>query len=319
MPTKHHSEPLNGRTDIPEDEIELIDLLRVLWKWKYLITGGTAICTLAAVIISFYMQPIYQVNMVLKSGIYKVGVDGKPVYLDSVVDFKTLIEGELIFKVLDHSKNRNKKGVSSSGEYKIAADTNTNTLSILYESTDTEEGIENLNHLSNMLKEKYENRLKHLQDNTEDEIMSAKRQLEFSIDEEKFIASKLNDIQKRMDRYTQEIAPVNDSSESKAKTHNALLDYASIVEKIADLKRRHSDVRSQILIYKKEIADLENEKPRKQAIIVAVPPTASQHPIKPNKRLIVILAAFIGIFMMVFLSFFLEYISKNKVQKLSFG
>ena len=170
--------------------------------------------------------------MVLKSGVYKVGVDGKPVYLDSVANFKALIEGELLFKVLDHSKNRNKRGVEASGEYKITADTNINTLSILYESADTEEGIENLNYLSNILSEKYENRLKYLQDNSEYEIMIKKRQLEFRIDEEKFITSKLSDIQKRIDRYTQEIGQSNDSSESKAKSHNTLLEYASLVEKI---------------------------------------------------------------------------------------
>jgi len=89
----NHSEPMKSRTDIPEDEIELIDLLRVIWKWKYLIIGGTVVCALAAVIIGFYMQPIYQVSMVLKSAINKVGVDGKPVYFDSVENFKYFIEG----------------------------------------------------------------------------------------------------------------------------------------------------------------------------------------------------------------------------------
>ena len=28
----NHSEPVKSRTDIPKDEIELIDLLRVIWK-----------------------------------------------------------------------------------------------------------------------------------------------------------------------------------------------------------------------------------------------------------------------------------------------
>ena len=102
----NNSEPAKSQTDIPEDEIELIDLLRVIWKWKYLIIIGTAVCALAAVTISFNMQQIYQVNMVLKSGINKVGADGKPAYLASVEGFKTLIEGELLFRVLEHIKNK---------------------------------------------------------------------------------------------------------------------------------------------------------------------------------------------------------------------
>lgn len=48
-------------------------------------------------------------------------------------------------------------------------------------------------------------------------------------------------------------------------------------------------------------------------------PTNSPDPIKPKKKLIVILAMFNGVFTKVFLSFILEYISKNKIQKLSAG
>ena len=145
--------------------------------------------------------------------------------------------------------------------------------------------------------------------------MSAKRQLEFSIDEDEFITSKLSDIQKRIERYTQEIGPINDSSESKAKSHNTLLEYASIVEKISDLKQKHAEVDLIISLNKKEIADLEKGKVSKQPIIVVQPPTASQHPIKPNKMRNVMLATIVGLFMMVFLSFLIEYITQNRKKR----
>jgi len=315
MPATQHSEFVNSPTDVPVDEIELIDLLRVIWKWKYLIIGGTVVCALAAVIISIAMQPIYQVSMVLKPGVYKVGDDGNPVYLDSVEEFKNLIDGELIYKLGNHSKNT--KRVVSPEAFKITANNKTNILRILYESPDREEGIEDLKLLSNILIERYEKGLKHLQDAHVYELMIAKGQLEALFDEEQFITSKLNDIQKRADIYAQEIDQLNDSSEYKARSQKTLLDYVSIVEKITELKRRQSDLNSQISLYKKEIADLEKEKIIKQAIIVAQPPAASQHPIKPKKKLIVILATMVGLFMTLFLSFFIEYISKNNVQKLS--
>jgi len=37
----------------PDDEIELIDYLRVLWKWKWLIISGALLCVLAAFIYGF--------------------------------------------------------------------------------------------------------------------------------------------------------------------------------------------------------------------------------------------------------------------------
>ena len=48
----NNSEPVKSQTNIPEDEIELIDLLRVIWKWKYLIIGGTFVFGIVAAIIS---------------------------------------------------------------------------------------------------------------------------------------------------------------------------------------------------------------------------------------------------------------------------
>jgi len=62
---------------------------------------------------------------------------------------------------------------------------------------------------------------------------------------------------------------------------------------------------------------LEFKKENVQNIQILKPPMSSPDPIKPKKKLIVILAAFIGVFMMLFLSFFLEYISKNKKEKTS--
>ncbi len=71
-----HSEPVKSQTDIPEDEIELIDLLRVIWKWKYLIIGGTFAFALVAVIISLNMTKIYSVDTILEPGILNIINDG---------------------------------------------------------------------------------------------------------------------------------------------------------------------------------------------------------------------------------------------------
>jgi len=43
----------------PDGEIELIDLLRVLWKWKWMIILTTFVCMLAAGVVSFMMPKIY--------------------------------------------------------------------------------------------------------------------------------------------------------------------------------------------------------------------------------------------------------------------
>ncbi|MBW2544922.1 MAG: hypothetical protein JRD43_05555, partial [Deltaproteobacteria bacterium] len=76
-----------------EDEINLIDYLRVLWKWKWLIIGGTLICAVAAAIISLQMPKIYEISTVIEPGIAGVKDDGGFMYIDSAANISGKIAG----------------------------------------------------------------------------------------------------------------------------------------------------------------------------------------------------------------------------------
>ncbi len=101
-----NSKPIRSveyKTDYPEDEIELIDLLRVIWKWKYLIIGGTLVCAIAAMVISSIMPKIYRIETVIRPGILSFGEDGKSIYIDTPDNIKALIEtGAFEKKILDN-------------------------------------------------------------------------------------------------------------------------------------------------------------------------------------------------------------------------
>jgi hypothetical protein len=96
MPATQHSEFVNSQTDIPVDEIELIDILRVLWKWKYLIIGGTIVFALAAAIISFTLPKIYSVDTIIEPGLLTIVNEGggqdRRIYIDSPQNIKALID-----------------------------------------------------------------------------------------------------------------------------------------------------------------------------------------------------------------------------------
>ena len=51
-----------------EDEIELIDYLRVVWKWKWLIIGGTLLCILVVAMYGFTRPVVkmYKVSAVIE-------------------------------------------------------------------------------------------------------------------------------------------------------------------------------------------------------------------------------------------------------------
>ena len=61
-----------------------------------------------------------------------------------------------------------------------------------------------------------------------------------------------------------------------------------------------------------EIENLKFKMDNIQNIQTLQRPLSSAYPIKPNKKLNVMLASVIGFFILIFLSFFLEYIVKNR-------
>ena len=90
--TASQSEPVSKQAEYPEDEIELIDLLRVIWKWKYLIIGGTLVCAIAAMVVSSIMPKIYRIETVIRPGILSIGEEGEKNYIDTPDNIKALIE-----------------------------------------------------------------------------------------------------------------------------------------------------------------------------------------------------------------------------------
>jgi len=303
--------------DYTQDVIDLFEILKILWKWKYLIILGTAVIVTLTVAVNLNMKKIYQITMLLKPGIQKLNAEGKPVYIESVQNIKLIIENEIIPEISEHLKEKSKDRIVTPCKFKVDANEKSYIVTVICESPAIEEGTNNLNYLSDILFSAYDKRMNYLHENYDYQIMLAKRQLEFSLDEEKFVTSKINDIQHRLDKFTLEIETSTELSNSKIRSQDTLLDYSSIVEKVADLKRKQSEVSLLIDKYKKEIKTLANEKNGLKAFSVIQPPTANPHPVSPQKKRNIILAIMLGLFLMVSLTFFIEYILRHKRAKLS--
>ncbi|MCD6221259.1 hypothetical protein J7K25_03775 [bacterium] len=74
-----------------EDEIDLADYLRIIWKWRKLIISGTLICVFITGIISFLMPKIYEVSSVIEPGIIGFNQKGNFIYIDSPTNIKEKI------------------------------------------------------------------------------------------------------------------------------------------------------------------------------------------------------------------------------------
>ncbi|MDB4442194.1 Wzz/FepE/Etk N-terminal domain-containing protein [bacterium] len=420
MPANQPSEPVRRQTDISEDEIELIDLLRVIWKWKYLIFGGTIVCALVAAIISFILPKIYSVDTIIEPGILGIVSEGENqghrVYIDSPENIKALIDvGSFENAILAHlGKQAKNIDLLKEITFKTSIPKDSKALKVSYETANVELGKQILNNLNELLLKKYSkfiqyyrkesyskinqkeatlskisasifkvendistaqtkidtnvkiksNRIATIKSGIEAkkiqivnsqewikdvqiEIVRITRNTDFLIEERnKLLASKqegnnnlssviyINTIQ-------QNIAYSNNLKNQISNANNQIVrdqaDIERLENEIRDLdvqkenlikqtKYQISTLQSQIdnlgsqkKFTSEEIEILNYKKDNVQNLQILKLPTSSPDPIAPKKKLIVILATFIGIFMMVFLSFLLEYFSKNKIQKLSVG
>ncbi len=156
-----------------EDEIELMDYLKVLWRWKYLILIGTLVCAIGAAVVSLNMTRIYGISTVIQPGMLKVTEDGKTVYIDSPQNIKALIEtGGLNGQVLKNIKFPNTENAPTSAEFKVTIPKNTNAVEVLYETPYVDIGLQIMKNLNDGLLGRYGKLLKRYQENYDNEIRS---------------------------------------------------------------------------------------------------------------------------------------------------
>ncbi len=136
----------NDHRYYPEDEIDLMDYLLVIWKWKYFIFIGTAFCLLIAVIISRYSIN-QQVDMILKPAIKNIDINGNEVYIDSPQVIKMLVEGELKYEVFEMIEKAGEKQMSKSFDAKVDIPNGQNLLFVSLKTKNADIDIRKLNFL----------------------------------------------------------------------------------------------------------------------------------------------------------------------------
>ena len=189
----------------PDDEIELIDILLVIWKWKYVILAGTLAFGFAAAIITFIalkQQPVmYRTSIVLKPGIVKIDENGEKVFIDTPENIKALIENDLKFRILSQIKNSNNSKLSNTFNFQTDIPKGSDLLNVSLESIDAEEDTKKLNYLIKDLLAEYANKIEYIKNEMDEQIEQKKNQITgFKAEIEKIKTNYLNQIdQKKME------------------------------------------------------------------------------------------------------------------------
>lgn len=133
-----------------EDEIELMDYLRVIWKWKWLIITGTLFGVLAASIYSF-TRPVVKM--------YKVSalIEVDPwVKLDPLKEIRSMIEnGMFNQRILDDLSQLQEVPRLDHLDFEVAIPKDLNMLDIAYKTPDMDRGKVVMNSLIEQLEQEY--------------------------------------------------------------------------------------------------------------------------------------------------------------------
>ena len=235
-----------------EDEIELFDILKVIWKWKRMILAVTIGVTILAGVVSFSMTKIYKVSMLLDAGTLAIDDKGKKTFVDSLPNIQALIQEEVLnYKIIDTMK---KKGIepipnSLSFDTKLATK-GTPYISVSYNTAeaDIETGIFILDKLAFLIQNNYKNKVansKKIYDqriqtvatqiestgfnisNIKKDIVSAKLDNDVSVagitDQISSLNTRRDLIKKNIDTFKQRIVSIKSEVEKVQKNSNILL------------------------------------------------------------------------------------------------
>ena len=396
------------RDDQFEDEIELMDYLKVLWKWKYLILVGTLVCVIGAAVVSLNMTKVYGINTIVQPGLLKATDDGKTLYIDSATNIKALIDTRAFNgQVTKNLKLSDKAQAPDTADFKVTIPKGSHALDILYETPVVDAGLQIVNNLNDALLARYGKLIEQYKNQYDmdifskkaelsrlEELVNGKRnaihtteagyksaieqnantisslnaQMEGGKNQIKSLEQKMIDLESEIGRITKNTNLLSEDrnrymSSSKSRDNIlASLIYSNTIQQnisyLNTLRNDMNDAREQIYIkrayikelegdikdlmaekeelksntkieiedLKSNIRDLETDKKYKleeienlkfkknsiQNIQIIKPPKASPSPIKPKTRLNVMLAGVVGLFLTVFLAFFVEYISKYR-------
>jgi len=328
-----------------EVELQLIDLLRILWKWKYFIVGITVVCVLATGVVSYTSPKVYSVESIIQPGILRVNQDGTYVHLDSVENIKALIEeGTFNYKIIQQLKNKSKNGFPQTLRFKVTSPRGSDTIKVSYESVNSKQGIEILQELKGLLYDKYSKLVEYFRNEYDTQLRIKNNTI---INLKANIGSyenNVNTLKNRISELKSEIETIKQNTVSMTSERDrflsnnqkedsilsALLYSNTIQQNLALINEFKNGINEYRMEKETEILKLNAAKKQMDEMIelrknlafkkenvqnlqVLQPPTASPFPVRPQTVLNVILAFAFGLIISVLMSYLIEYILKNKI------
>jgi len=326
------------------DEIELMDLLLVIWKRKWLIILPTLLCVIAAGIISFRLPEVWEIDVLITPSKFLIQTEAgqfeevmviDPKQIAGLINQKTynnLIAAELNMDIRDFPK--------------LKADNlqDTKLVRVSVREKDVEKAkliLHSLfSHLKTELDEKVDIEMKGIDSQiksneieklrTEEEIKAFKNKLNIVKQRKKEIEKEMIETRERI-KFLEKDQRSGLKKEERSEAESlAMLLYSNEIQQslqyhntlnelLSGKKIEEENIRVEIDRKEETIKQIENridnlneKKGRIDYTQLIKEPTPSLYPVSPRKKLNVAIAGILGLMIFTILAFFIEYIEKHK-------
>ena len=265
-------------TDVYEDEIDLRDLLLVLWKWRKLILAIFLVSLLIGAVYSFAVSPVYQVQAKISIGSFESETNSTQPKMTPETAKEILLSSDLQEEAWGAGTNAEGLNVE------IVADTN--ILEITLDTNDPQQGEVLLNKLINFFDEREGVRYERSK-----ELIN-------------------NDLQRTEEELQEVNKSIKQTRELLDKLSKAGLSSTSEIQQIGllDSLSRFTEQREKLLEKKLESEQKLNSI---EGIKVLEKPEAPSSPVRPRKKLNITEAGVLGLMVGVFVAFTVDYFRRN--------
>lgn len=328
-----------------EDEIELIDILRILYKRKWLVVSGVLLFGLAAALISLNTTRVYRVSMTVQPGIMPTVEDGRRVMIDPIETIAARISaGVYDDDIIDRVLKPVGQNLPKRLDIKVDNPKESDVLVLSYDTDQPEVGVGVLETLFDCLTRRENDVVSPAVENlnrkiTRDTVeMNKKKEIEQSyIAGMAAIDRRISALQVDIDANARNNDHLNAEREKLLKrgvdgdTSLAVLLYSNTIQQnIQFVNAVKKDLSDHQLLREKlvqaVIVERNDQKMLAEQIAMNIrlrdhivsmamirKPTIDPDPVRPRTLLVVVLAVAAGFFVMIMASFFWEYIQNHSV------
>jgi len=318
-----------------EDEIDLMDYVRVILKRKKTILFWFFGLAIIAGIISFIMPEVYKIDTALEIGALQGQSIESPTQLVGKIDgdvYGIRVREDLNISEAEWPKRKteNPKG--------------TNLIRIVIESKETEISENVLKEVNNLILKEHQDIVNIEKDLIEKKIITAENKIESTEEDIVIVKKKIGPLENDIERINNKIDSAEKEKESleekvnslqqqlvyeqtpgtqfalfdaKEKLANKEDDIENLYLRINSLQRTIEDYNSQVNSLERTIDDYNSTIDSLNASLAGIretkivkAPTVSENPIKPKKKLNIVIAGVLGLFIGMFVAFGKEWWEK---------